>query len=90
MYDLQPLIDARALLARELDLHHLKGTSLQKKYEGAVLALQAACPHTKVDVQRTYHEGGYDYCASTISNTYCKTCGFLVDTHEETHHGRFG
>lgn len=90
MDDLQPLLDARNLLARELDLHRLKGTSLQKKYEGAVLALQEACQHSDLDEQHTYHQGGYDYCASTTVNTYCKTCGFLVDTHEETHHGRFG
>ena len=90
MDDLQSLIEARNLLARELDLHRLKGISLQKKYEGAVLALQEACPHSDLDEQRKYHGGGYDYCASTTVNVYCKTCGFLVDTQDIQHHGRFG
>lgn len=88
--DLSKLISARGAAARELDIHELKGKALQKRYEGAVLALQEACPHEHTSESRSYHSGGYDYCASTISNTYCNTCGFLVDTHKETHHGRYG
>ena len=90
MDKLSTLITARDTAGRELDIHNLKGKAIQKKYDAAVYALQEACPHEHVNVQRSYHSGGYDYCASTITNTYCKTCGFLVDSHEETHHGRFG
>lgn len=90
MPDLQSLLEARDRAGRELDIHNLKGKALQKKYEGAVLELQAVCPHEHLDHQQTYFSGGYDYCASTVHNTYCKTCGFLVETRDEQHYGRFG
>lgn len=87
---LEALIENRNRAGRELDIHNLKGKAIEKRYEAAVYALQAACPHEDLDKQQVYFSGGYDYCASTTHNTYCKTCGFLVDTHDEVHHGRFG
>jgi len=88
--DLTKLIEERNRLAREMDIHALRGSALQKKFEGAVLALQEVCPHAEVKTQSSYHSGGYDYCAETIHNTYCTTCGFLVETRTDLHHGRFG
>ena len=90
MDDLQPLIEARSLLARELDLHRLKGISLQKKYEGAVLALQAACTHTDLDEEWKYYSGGYDYCAETFYKTTCRTCSKVIKQWSKTHHGIYG
>jgi len=83
-------LEERNRAGRELDLHTLRGKSLQRKYEAAVAALQDACPHEVVNEQVKYFTGGYDYCASTVTNVYCKTCGFLVDTREDVHHGRYG
>ena len=87
---LQDLKDARDVAARELDIHDLKGKALQKKYDAAVLLLQEACPHEDQHHEETYFSGGYDYCASTSHRIYCKTCGYLVDSYDETHHGRYG
>lgn len=77
---IQQLLDERNVLARELDIHNLKGEALTKKYQAAVLNLQDECPHEFTASESTYYEGGFDYRAETIKNTFCKQCGFLVDT----------
>lgn len=87
---LPQLLEVRDNLARQLDLHAVRGKALEKKYHQVLRELQAACPHEDQVKSTTYTEGGYDYCATTRVVYTCKTCGAILNVIEETHHGRYG
>ena len=88
--NLQCLVDQRKLLAKQLQLHELKGESLRKKLEAVETKLQEACSHDEVEETSSYHSGGYDYCAETFYSHTCRTCGKVVKRWSKTHHGIYG
>jgi hypothetical protein len=90
MDTLTTLIEARELAAAKLRIHNLRGETLQNVYQQTVDALQEACPHKDVKHDKTYHSGGYDYCASTDHTWTCNTCGKLLKHETESHYGIFG
>lgn len=88
--NLQPLIEQRELLTRQLQLHELKGESLQKKLDAAVAKLQDACQHDDVEETSSYHGGGYDYCAESFYTHTCRTCGKVLKQWSKMHYGIYG